>query len=432
MAEDNDRVFSNVAHRVNALRTRFSAMFKGKPVAVVWICGNALSKSPDFTFAPRASFTRILLVFEGRPVSLEALNSWRIWAQSKGAMELKVDFVDLGVDDEAMCQLVEGHCQAWMRPLPQRETPRIVCGEWVKMPVVKGSRDDPALLTMLFGSMGELLTRMDLIRKRFERACPMDETSRAKYLKEAAAMLAKHDHQASEEPPKFGHRGLIDCLPKPLMIGETGVGKTLFVRYLAGTAKVTRIAIPEWIGKEDMLEYDLFGYAAGAYTGGRNEGSLGMLLENVGRVVFLDELGEASDIIQAKLLAYLDDYCVRPRGWNGKPFFCPTMVVGATNKDLSRMKGFRKDLLARFTDVNRVPPLREREESFPFILDCLLQRDSINPGCEVKEIGDEAYKALRKHRFPGNFRELETLLRNICETVIKDGRNYITRKDLPF
>jgi len=369
-------------------------------------------------------------VFEGRPVSLEALGRWRLWAQSKGAMELKMDFADRGLNDASIIERVANHCRDWMLPSPQRETPGVVRGDWVTMPTKRGRKDDPALLTMLFGSMGELLTRMDLIRKRFEGSCRIEENSRTKYLKKVASLLAKRDLQASDEPPELGDACFVDCLPKPLLMGETGVGKTLFVRYLAGTAKVTRIAIPEWIGKEDMLEYDLFGYAAGAYTDGRDEGSLGLLLENVGHVIFLDELGEASDTIQAKLLAYLDDYCVRPRGWIGKPFFCPTMVVGATNRDLSRMKGFRKDLLARFTDVNSVPPLRDRGESFPFILDCLLQRDSINPGGAVFEIGTEALKALRGHAFKGNFRELELLLRDACERVIREDRNYITIRDL--
>jgi len=273
---------------------------------------------------------------------------------------------------------------------------------------------------------------MDLIRSRFQQSCQISEPDPIRYVNRIADLLSRHDRGAASATPGLETIGSIDCLPKSLLIGETGVGKTLFVRFLAGATKVTRIAIPEYLGKEDMFEYDLFGYAAGAYTGGRKEGSLGLLLENVGGVIFLDELGEASDIIQAKLLAYLDDYAVRPRGWTGKPFFCPTFVVGATNRDVGKMKGFRKDLLARFTDVDHVPPLRERGESFPFILDCLLQQHAINPGGRVQEIGEQAFDTLRQHRFQGNFRELETVLRTICETVVKDGRKYISRIDLPF
>jgi transcriptional regulator with PAS, ATPase and Fis domain len=179
-----------------------------------------------------------------------------------------------------------------------------------------------------------------------------------------------------------------------------------------------------------MFEYDLFGYARGAYTGGQEAGSLGLLLANLGGVIFLDEIGEASGAIQAKLLAYFDDYMVRPRGWTDEPFFCPTLIVAATNRDLRKVKDFRPDLLARFTDIEQVPPLRERVESFPFILDCLLQNPAINPGFSVREIGQTAYEIMVKHSFKGNFRELETMLRVACHAAAKDGRDFICRPDI--
>jgi hypothetical protein len=424
------RVFSNDERRLRTLQSELSAKLEGRPFAVVWICNNESAGSTRFGIPLDCEFTRLLLVFEGRPVSLAALDAWREWAQGKRAMELKVDFVDGEVSDESVRRILDVHCGVWLRAQPEREKAFVRCGEWVEMPKDRKQKDDPALLTMMFGSMGDLLTRMELIRNRFQQSCEID--GRVKYLKAVTDLLSRHDHGVGDEVPALKTTGTTDCLPRSLLIGETGVGKTLFVRFLAGTAKVTRIAIPEYLGKEDMFEYDLFGYAAGAYTGGRKEGSLGLLLENVGGVVFLDELGEASGIIQAKLLAYLDDYAVRPRGWTGEPFFCPTLVVGATNRDIRNSKRFRKDLLARFTDVDQVPPLRERQESFPFILDCLLQQNAINPGSGVKEIGDQAYEALKQHQFPGNFRELENLLRTVCETVVKDGRNYVSRNDLPL
>lgn len=424
------RVFSNDEQRLRTLQNILMAKLQGRPFAVVWVCHNDMPGSPGFGIPVASTFTRLLLVFEGRPVALDALAAWREWAQGAGAMELKVDFADGDVSDDSVRRILNDHCALWLRPQPQRESAFVRCGEWVEMPQEPKQKDDPALLTMMFGSMGDLLTRMELIRNRFQQSCEID--GRAKYLKSTTDLLARHDHGVRDEVAALKTTGSSDCLPRSLLIGETGVGKTLFVRFLAGSAKVTRIAIPEYLGKEDMFEYDLFGYAAGAYTGGRKEGSLGLLLENVGGVVFLDELGEASEIIQAKLLAYLDDYAVRPRGWTGEPFFCPTLVVGATNKDIRNTKRFRKDLLARFTDVDHVPPLRERQESFPFILDCLLQQNAINPGRGVEEIGDQAFEALKQHRFLGNFRELENLLRTACEAVVKDGRNYITKQDLSF
>jgi sigma54-dependent transcription regulator len=261
--------------------------------------------------------------------------------------------------------------------------------------------------------------------------------SKADYLRAINKLIGSKDQNNPGSTPQIASEHLLSYLPRLLLRGETGVGKTLIARYLQEEADLRppRIPIPEYLGKEDMFEYDLFGYVHGAYTDGREDGDHGLLLENIGGVVFLDEIGEANEIIQAKLLAYLDDYRIRPRGWRGAPFYCPTLIVAASNrdlKDLVKKRKFRGDLLARFTDVETVPPLRQRVESLPFILDCLLQTDAINPGETVKEIGQEAFAALKKHEFPGNFRELEDAARTACQTVAKDGRNSICRSDLPF
>ena len=157
-----------------------------------------------------------------------------------------------------------------------------------------------------------------------------------------------------------------------------------------------------------------------------------------GGVVFLDEIGEANAVLQAKLLACLDDYRVRPRKWKGDPFYCPTLIVAATNRDLNKMAKngeFREDLLARFTDHHIIPPLRERMEDMNFILDCLIQSAGINPEARVTEIGCEAVMAIvsriQNHAFKGNFRELETIMRAACQAAAKDGRDFICIQDVP-
>jgi transcriptional regulator with PAS, ATPase and Fis domain len=186
-----------------------------------------------------------------------------------------------------------------------------------------------------------------------------------------------------------------------------------------------------------MFEYDFFGYMSGAYTGADNADH-GLLLANVGGVVFLDEIGEANPTIQAKLLAYLDDYSIRPRRWKGKTFFCPTLIIAATNRDLNAMakeKLFREDLLARFTDYHVIPPLRDRMEDLNFILDCLLQSEALNPERKVTEIGSTAVagvaKRIKSDGFKGNFRELETVMRSACQSAAKDGRPFICAQDVP-
>ncbi len=431
-------VFSNDANRQRMVEKCIGSRFQERPYGVIWVTGNASTGSEKFDWStPKPRFKRVLLVFEGLPIALDSLKNWRRWAIDMGAMDVLVEFVPAEISEKGLMELLRRRCRKWFDPSPSPEAPALKIRSHIALGTEVRGKDHPDLLTMMFGSMGDLLTRVDMIRVRFQKPSADVHDSKDDYLRKIDKLIGSKDQNKPGNSPQLGAEHLMSHLPRLLLRGETGVGKTLIARYLQEEADLRppRISIPEYLGKEDMFEYDLFGYVHGAYTGGKESGDHGLLLENVGGVVFLDEIGEANAIIQAKLLAYLDDYRVRPRGWRGAPFYCPTLIVAASNrdlKDLVKKRKFRGDLLARFTDVETIPPLRQRVESLPFILDCLLQSDAINPGETVKEIGQEAYAALKKHEFPGNFRELEDTLRTACQTVAKDGRNSISRIDLPL
>jgi transcriptional regulator of acetoin/glycerol metabolism len=333
---------------------------------------------------------------------------------------------------------MEKYCQHWNKASLVREKAAITQGQFVEMPAGTTEKDDPSLLTMMLGSMGELLTAVDIVGRRFRDACVLDAAKREKYLEKVDGLLDGKKTEAGSA--ELGIPERVDRLPRLLLHGETGVGKTLIARYLHKRSgflgRPLRIQIPEYLGKEDMFEYDLFGYMRGAYTDAK-EADHGLLLANTGGVVFLDEIGEANAMLQAKLLAYLDDYRIRPRRWKGDPFFCPTLIVAATNRDLDEMvekKLFRGDLLARFTDQHVMPPLRERMEDLSFILDCLLQSEGINPEARVPQVGSKAIaeieRRIRSQEFKGNFRELETVMRRACQAAAKDGRDYICTRDV--
>jgi hypothetical protein len=437
MSDRIPNLFSNDEGRLTTLVKSVAGRFEGRPYGVVWITSNALPKSVQFRFPQGLGLKRVLLVFEGLPIAVDSLKTWRRWAIGVGAMDVLVEFAPAGMDEDRVTELFGRRCSKWAEPLPFRESTALTAGSHVTLGAKARGKDHPDLLTMMFGSMGDLLTRVDLIRVRFQMVGAAVRNTKAGYLRTIDKLIGSEDQNSPGKPPEIDAEHLMSHLPRLLLRGETGVGKTLIARYLQEDVDLRppRISIPEFLGKEDMFEYDLFGYVHGAYTGGKKGGDHGLLLENVGGVVFLDEIGEASAIIQAKLLAYLDDYRIRPRGWRGAPFYCPTLIVAATNrdlKDLAKKGRFRGDLLARFTDVETIPPLRERVESLPFILDCLLQSGAINPDAAVQEIGQEAFAALKKYEFRGNFRELEDTLRTACQAVTKDGRQYICRSDLPF
>jgi transcriptional regulator of acetoin/glycerol metabolism len=380
-----------------------------------------------FNFSPQLQFPRALIVFEGLPIKLEVVAPWREWAIGKGALEFPVTFLDNPLDETAWKSTLEKHCGHWSKSAPERETPAIKFGQFVEMPPGATDKDDPSLLTMMFGSMGELLTSVDIVGRRFQKACSVNAARRTKYLEKIDGLLDGKSTGAELVNLDMPER--VDRLPRLLLHGETGVGKTLIARYLHKRSgfggRPLRISIPEYLGKEDMFEYDFFGYMRGAYTDAK-EADHGLLLANAGGVVFLDEIGEANAMLQAKLLAYLDDYRVRP-----------ILIVAATNRDLRAMakkKLFREDLLARFTDIQIIPPLRERMEDLNFILDCLLQSEAMNPEGRVTEIGSGAVAAIvaraKSRGFKGNFRELETVMRAGCQSAAKEGRDFISTKDV--
>lgn len=387
-------------------------------------------------------FARMLLLFTTLPIKLDSVSEWKTWAFNNEISELKIDFLRVGAFD---VNYIEGrirrHCKDWDGKIPDEETPALRKGALVDVSGVQLEKDSPDLLTAMFGSMGEMIMRVRHVRERFDKALAASLgvngiSSTINPINEHKKKITGALENGNGKMPELKHD--LVSFPKLLLYGETGVGKTLVSRYLhsvsgEGTSRPVRISIPEYLGKEEDLEYALFGYAKGAYTDGLEQGSPGLLVENMGKVVFLDEIEEANFIIQAKLLAYLDDYRVRPRGCRNS-FFCPTLIIAATNCNVEelRSRDFRNDLLARFTDIETVPPLRERKESMDFIIDSLLQQKSINYELKVERIGKYALERLKSHPYPRNFRELEDVLRNACVAAQKDGRDYLCECDIVF
>ncbi|MCX6925962.1 MAG: sigma 54-interacting transcriptional regulator, partial [Verrucomicrobia bacterium] len=400
----------------------------GRSFFVAWITSNELPGDCD---APTDLNTpRCLVIFQGLPVRTDCLEAWRDWAGNQKVIDLKMAFVKSDAGADELRELIMQRCSEWLKPISPPEKSEVRKGAWVDL-TESPKKHDPSLLSMMFGSMGELLNGMDLISRRFRDVCSLDDDAKKKH-KEAIRKMLKAGSGDPTTLPKLGVP--IERLPRVLLLGETGVGKTLFAKYLAGAASdFKKVFIPEWLHKEDMLEYDLFGYARGAYTDGKGEGDIGKLLSVVGGVIFLDEIGTASPAIQAKLLGFMDDYRVEPRGWTSGSFKCPILVVAATNLPLEKLQDehiFRPDLLARFTDIEYVPPLRERIADLHFILDCLLQNEAINLDAKITEIGCDAFKAVESHEFKGNFRELENVLRRACECAAREGRYYLCKSDL--
>ncbi len=200
-----------------------------------------------------------------------------------------------------------------------------------------------------------------------------------------------------------------------LITGESGTGKELVARAIHYNSRrlgkpflaINCAAIPR-----DLLESELFGSEKGAFTGA-TERKLGKFEQANGGTLFLDEIGDMSLELQAKLLRVLQEREVTRTGGNAT-IHVDVRIVAATNQELKekvRAKEFREDLFYRLNVVPiALPPLRERRDDIPLLVEFFLQRAREDMGSAAQGCTEEAMALLRRHSWPGNVRELENLL----------------------
>jgi len=197
-----------------------------------------------------------------------------------------------------------------------------------------------------------------------------------------------------------------------LLLGETGTGKELVARTihsLSPRRKGPFVAVNCGALPDTLLESELFGYKAGAFTGA-NKDKPGRFALAGGGTLFLDEIGEISPALQVRLLRVLQERTYEPLGAT-RSESADVRVIVATNKDLAgqvRLGVFREDLYYRVNVVRiELPPLRRRKEDIPLLLDQFIERFDRLQGRTVSGVSPEALSLLMAHDWPGNIRELE-------------------------
>lgn len=205
-----------------------------------------------------------------------------------------------------------------------------------------------------------------------------------------------------------------------LIYGESGTGKELFARSIhSGSARSRKPFVPINCAAlpDTLLESELFGYDEGAFTGARRGGKQGLFEFARGGTVFLDEIGELSPHLQAKLLRVLQEGRIRRVGGHDE-IDVDVRIVSATNRDLKRMVGerkFREDLYYRLNVIPLfIPPLRERKDDIGALVDYFLSQLDRRAGKgwagKEKQLSPEARAILEGYDWPGNVRELENVI----------------------
>ncbi|OOW04894.1 Fis family transcriptional regulator [Pseudomonas sp. MF6396] len=222
----------------------------------------------------------------------------------------------------------------------------------------------------------------------------------------------------------------VAALDAPLLIhGETGTGKELVARachaissrHSAPFLALNCAALPE-----NLAESELFGYAPGAFTGAQRGGKPGLMeLANQG-TVFLDEIGEMSPYLQAKLLRFLSDGSFRRVGGD-REVKVNVRILSATHRDLEKMVAegsFREDLFYRLNVLNlEVPPLRERGQDILMLARAFMRQACTQIQRPLCRLAPGTYPALLGNRWPGNVRQLQNVIFRaaaICESSLVD------------
>ena len=200
-----------------------------------------------------------------------------------------------------------------------------------------------------------------------------------------------------------------------LVYGESGTGKELVARAVhtcSPRATESFVSINCGAFPETLLESELFGYVKGAFTGA-NQNKRGLFEVADGGTIFLDEIGEMTLSMQVKLLRVLQERCLRPVGGTGE-IAIDVRVIAATNRNLEKQvteNTFREDLYYRLSVIPvTVPPLRERREDLPLLVNHFLKKYAPAAGKGIARVNTESLAALGTYDWPGNVRQLENTI----------------------
>jgi two-component system nitrogen regulation response regulator GlnG len=218
-----------------------------------------------------------------------------------------------------------------------------------------------------------------------------------------------------------------------LITGESGTGKELVARAIyhhSERAQQPFLAVNCAAIPEQLLESELFGHERGAFTGAAMQ-RIGKFEQCNKGTIFLDEIGDMTPPTQTKILRVLQSGTFERVGGN-QPIQVNVRVIAATNKPLEQAvaaRQFREDLFYRLNVVRiHIPPLRERREDIPLLVNYFLKKTGRDQQREPKSISSAAVKALEKYHWPGNVRELENIIRR-AHVIAKSGA--ILPGDLP-
>lgn len=287
---------------------------------------------------------------------------------------------------------------------------------------------ETAVETMKIGAFGYFIKSHDPaeLRQEIEKAVECLEARKRKLIDSSQDSFVI----GSRNPQMARIWALInkvaDSNANVLITGESGTGKEIVAKRLHDlSSRRDRPFVP--INCQSMppglIESELFGYEKGAFTGAGNR-HIGKLEQGSGGTVFLDEIGDMSMDIQVKLLRTLENHQIERIG-STQSVDVNFRVVSATNKDIRKAVdegNFREDLMYRINTFEiHVPPLRDRREDIPDLVECFIRKYAAETGKYISGMSDDTKNYLMNYSYPGNIRELKNIVERLVILAPKDG-----------
>lgn len=272
-----------------------------------------------------------------------------------------------------------------------------------------------------------------LIRKAFEKRSLVLENERYRVAvrRQNEGYTVKPVHSSTVMNVILGQAETVAKLDTTILItGESGTGKDVMARWihaLSPRADHPLVSINCGALPEHLFESEFFGHEKGSFTGA-TAAKTGLIEAADGSTLFLDEIGEMPLVMQVKLLHFLENGAFRPVGSN-RDRRASVRVIAATNKDLAsevREGRFRMDLFYRLNVVSfRLPPLRERREDIPALVDSFVERLRISFNRPKLTFSAHAKQQIMEHQWPGNIRELRNVLERSAALTRDDVIDFI-------
>ncbi|EAH8787582.1 sigma-54-dependent Fis family transcriptional regulator [Campylobacter jejuni] len=283
----------------------------------------------------------------------------------------------------------------------------------------------------------------DFLTKPFDVETLVEAIKRAKIIREKTADKKVKKQEESQENGFFSSSEKLEQVlslsqkaaktdASVMLFGESGVGKEVFSRFIHENSKRSQkpfVAINMAAIPSNLIESELFGFEKGAFTDA-NATKIGLFEMANNGTLFLDEIGEMPYEIQAKLLRALQEREITRLG-STKSIKIDVRIISATNANLQDKIDngeFRSDLYYRLNTVPiNIPPLRERKEEILGIAQKVLENTCKEYELEMKNLSQEAQEALLEYNFPGNIRELISIVQRAC--ILSEGTE-ISEQDL--